>query len=113
MAAYRNKEELEANLKAAGCGEELIGHFFAEMEKNNFCQAMKLLAEHRKNLLEQFHGCKCCIDCLDYLVFQMEKDRAEKGKTTRCCASPDGEKQKKTANCCPQNGKEQKNNEGK
>ena len=35
---------------------------------------LKLLEQHRKRLLEKVHTNEKRIDCLDYLVFQMNKE---------------------------------------
>ena len=37
-------------------------------------ESVKLLEQHRKRLLEKVHMNEKRIDCLDYLVFQMNKE---------------------------------------
>ncbi len=48
------------NLRDAGCGEEGIRQF------------LRLLSAHRSALLERLHTSQRQIDCLDYLIYQME-----------------------------------------
>lgn len=61
------------NLKDAGCNVETIQQYL-ELEENGQTQKqLKLLSLHRKRLLEQIHQGEKCIDCLDYLVYLLEK----------------------------------------
>ncbi len=72
VGVYRCKKELIQNLKAAGCCEETIDCFIKELDSGNLEQGMMRLAAHRKELLENMHREQKCIDCLDYLVYEME-----------------------------------------
>ena len=38
-------------------------------------QQLRLLSGHRKNLLERLHREEKRIDCLDYLLYQMQKKK--------------------------------------
>ena len=38
---------------------------------------LRILEEHRKELLTGIHGYQKALDCLDYLVFQIKKHRKQ------------------------------------
>lgn len=71
----KQTDKISQNLADAGCTPEEISDFLAKWENGQQKQALQLLGEHRKELLSQFHRSKECIDCLDYLVFQIEKEQ--------------------------------------
>ena len=75
MANYvENPDSVIQNLEDAGCDDEMITCFL-EMTECGECQGqLKLLEKQRRNLLEQVHMNEKRIDCLDYLVFQMNKE---------------------------------------
>lgn len=68
-------ESIIQNLKDAGCDAEMIEKFVADLQKGKEVNNLKLLAGHRKKLLESLHKDQKCIDCLDYLVYQMKKEK--------------------------------------
>lgn len=68
------KEKVLQNLRDCDCNEQVIAQFMAAVEQGNKQKALALLAEHREELLQQFHKCNDCICCLDYLVNQIEKE---------------------------------------
>ncbi len=61
------------NLTDAGCSQELIERLCGLLEQNRKREALSLLADHRKSLLDRCHDEQRKIDCLDYLVFQIEQ----------------------------------------
>lgn len=61
------------NLMDAGCDAALSDQFVSLVERGQERAALALLARHRKNLLKSYHAAEKKIDCLDYLVYQMEK----------------------------------------
>lgn len=65
------------NLKDAGCDEQCISDIMAAWENGRTEQVLRLLSSHRAELLNRFHKSKNCIDCLDYLVFQIEKEQTK------------------------------------
>lgn len=72
----RENQPIEAiiqNLKDAGCDSDTIEKFMADLQKGKEANGLKLLAVHRKNLLDSLHREQKCIDCLDYLVYQMKE----------------------------------------
>ena len=70
-------EKLTQNLIDAGCSQTEIRSFLTLIKGGHIKQALDLLAVHRQALLDEFHRSKSCIDCLDYLVFQLEKEQAK------------------------------------
>ncbi|MDO4280071.1 MAG: hypothetical protein Q4C56_00420 [Peptococcaceae bacterium] len=59
------------NLRDADCSQQTIDDFLA-FDGNTKAQ-LKLLANHRQQLLDLIHKQERCITCLDYLVCQMNK----------------------------------------
>lgn len=68
-----DKQAVIQNLEDAGCDAELTQQFMSLMEQGREKEGLTLLAQHRKNLLEHCHTAEKKIDCLDYLVYQIEK----------------------------------------
>ena len=64
---------LRENLKDAGCDQDMICHceILAQGEKK--AELMRALSLHRKALLDAVHENERRIDCLDYLIYQFEK----------------------------------------
>ena len=64
------------NLEDAGCGPEFAERFLALEQSGQHREQLKLLSDHRRKLLDCLHQEERRIDCLDYLVYQLEKRRA-------------------------------------
>lgn len=77
MIKDKLKEAIEQNLKDAGCDSETIDSFMICKEKGNPKDQVKLLSKHRMKLLDKVHESQKCIDCLDYLVYQINKEKEE------------------------------------
>ena len=73
MSVNESSESIIQNLKDAGCDSETIEQFMEDLQKGKEASDLKRLAAHRKNLLDSLHRDQKCIDCLDYLVYQMKK----------------------------------------
>lgn len=71
------KDALRQNLMDAGCDPALTERFLSLTEQGQEREALALLAQHRKSLLERCHMAERKIDCLDYLVYHMEKQAKE------------------------------------
>ena len=69
-------EHIRQNLLDAGCDEEFIGRFDSCICDERACK--KLLAAHRRGLLDEIHEKERELDCLDYLVFMMDKKTADR-----------------------------------
>lgn len=68
---------LRENLEDAGCDRKLMEQFLSLVGQGREAEALGLLAQHRKALLEHCHTAEKKIDCLDYLVYHMEKQIKE------------------------------------
>ena len=66
------------NLEDAGCDKNTVEQFMELGENGERQRQMKLLEKHRRGLLEKVHKNEKQIDCLDYLVYQMRKEKQEK-----------------------------------
>ncbi len=73
MRAHHTKEAIEQNLRDAGCDEKFICQFMEDMEEKREKEGLKLLQNHRRKLLDAMHQEQKRIDCLDYLVCEMQK----------------------------------------
>lgn len=70
---FLSKNEIEQNLKDAGCNAEVIREFFSYGDESDADGQRALLEEHRKKLLNRVHKEEKKISCLDYLIFQLER----------------------------------------
>lgn len=71
----RDETAIRQNLIDAGCGQEFITEFMEDLKQGKTTEELKLLAAHRRTLLDKLHREQKRIDCLDYLVYTMEKER--------------------------------------
>lgn len=72
---YQTEEAVVQNLKDAGCSEEKIAAFMKEFHGERMKEAVRVLEIQRCSLLEELHASQKKIDCLDYLVYQIEKQK--------------------------------------
>lgn len=68
------KEKLLRNLKDAGCNSDIIQRFLHLEKEGKRKEQFRLLALHRKELLEKLHVSQNRIECLDYLVYTMKRN---------------------------------------
>lgn len=61
------------NLIDAGCGPELVRQCTALAQQQETYELMRLLSRHRRVLLDTIHQNEKRIDCLDYLIYHIEK----------------------------------------
>lgn len=61
------------NLKDAGCDTEFVDRFLVLELSGQYQEQLNLLSAHRRHLLDCLHQEERRIDCLDYLVYQIEK----------------------------------------
>ena len=71
-------QALLQNLKDAGCSPGQVQRFLSLETEGNTKEQLKLLAKHRKHLLERVHREEKRIDCLDYLVYQIKKNNVKR-----------------------------------
>ncbi len=63
------------NLRDAGCSDEMAAEFIALQDRDEEEQQLRLLFGHRKHLLERLHREEKRIDCLDYLIYQIQNKK--------------------------------------
>lgn len=68
------QDAMQQNLLDAGCQEDLANRVCALMTQGKQKEALKLIAQHRKRVLDCCHAEQKKIDCLDYLVYQLEHE---------------------------------------
>lgn len=66
------------NLEDAGCTAEFINSFIMKWSHGKKSEELRLLEAHRRSLLDTLHRDQKRIDCLDYLVYQLQKADKEK-----------------------------------
>lgn len=71
------------NLKDAGCSPEMTEQFMQLRSENQYENQLRLLFGHRAGLLEKLHEYQRKIDCLDYLMNGMKKEKDKTRKKTR------------------------------
>lgn len=62
------------NLRDAGCNLDIIEKFLFYFKKDDRQSQLYLLQKHRNHLLDSVHQDERRIDCLDYLVYQIQKN---------------------------------------
>lgn len=75
MAELDSQQTVTQNLKDAGCSEALIQQFWTLIAAGERSACLSLLSRHRQCLLDGCHEAQRRIDCLDYLIYQMERDQ--------------------------------------
>ena len=79
MPEASNKQAiLRENLKDAGCKLDMIQHCEVLIQSEKQDELMQVLSLHRRALLDAVHENERRIDCLDYLVYQLEKQSKKK-----------------------------------
>lgn len=82
-ACYDEKSVIQ-NLKDAGCDNTTAEAFMQCMYDGKVHAALKLLAAYRMTLLQNLHAQQKQIDCLDYLVYTVQKkNRAHSERNCR------------------------------
>ena len=66
--------QIRRNLSDAGWGEKLIGQFLKLDQKQERKEQYQLLSRHRAVLLDNLHQDQYKIDCLDHMVYTMQKE---------------------------------------
>ena len=66
---------LRQNLIDAGCNHALVKQCIALAQENKPKELLPLLSRHRQSLLDGIHQWEKQIDCLDHLIYQLEKEQ--------------------------------------
>lgn len=85
---YSSEDAVVENLRDAGCSSRQIECFLDWQEEERTQEQLSMLSEHRKRLLDNVHREEKRIDCLDYLVYQIERTCREQ----KVCGEPEDEK---------------------
>ena len=72
--AMDQRKLLMQNLEDAGCDEETVERCLDCARQGRTQEQLRLLSAHRRLLLDAVHRCEKQITCLDYLVFQIERE---------------------------------------
>lgn len=73
MDYWDNENNIRQNLIDAGCNEEQVDELIKKIKNGEIKTCLKQLSNHRGCLLDNLHKEQKCIDCLDYLIYQIEK----------------------------------------
>ena len=61
------------NLKDAGCDDSFAEEYTRLILGGKTQSVLNILGEHRKHLLDEVHTNQKRIDCLDHLIYKIEK----------------------------------------
>ena len=64
---------LRQNLIDAGCDQDTVQQCMELAQGKKTAEMKRILARHRQTLLDTVHAGQKQIDCLDYLVYHIEK----------------------------------------
>lgn len=67
------------NLIDAGCDRETVERCLSLNRRAQTPELLRLLARHRKSLLDGLHRNQKQIDCLDYLIYKTEQEQKAGG----------------------------------
>ncbi len=76
MSDCASEQAIIQNLRDAGCDSRMVEEFMACARQGDAPKQLRLLSRQRRRLLERVHREEKRIDCLDYLVYQIEKTAA-------------------------------------
>ena len=72
-------EDMAQSLLDAGCPAEQVRRICRCYEAGQVGETVRALRRHRRGLMDDLHQCQERVDCLDYLLRQLEKEQ----KTTK------------------------------
>lgn len=75
MQEKMNVQDLILNLEAAGFEKDQIEEYLARFKTGETKAQLALLSAQRADILAHVHEEERRIDCLDYLVYQIQKGR--------------------------------------
>lgn len=76
--AHDVSECIRQNLLDAGCDKQTVDSCMDDFTAGAPGKMLRRLAKHRRALLDALHREQKHIDCLDYLVYTIEKNKREK-----------------------------------
>ena len=76
MASVMDRSAMfRQNLVDAGCDPQTVTCCMEGFRKSNQLEIERLLKQQRKKLLGDIHAGQKQLDCLDYLLYQLDRDR--------------------------------------
>jgi len=75
MENWKQRDSIIQNLKASGCEDMFIERFLKMLEESDTKPQLDMLQKHREFLLKTYHDDCKKIDCLDFLIYQIAKQR--------------------------------------
>lgn len=72
MADWNTERAITQNLADARCDGSIIEQYFSLDGKKD--EQLKLLAAHRKTLLDTLHKSQKALDCLDFLLYKLRRE---------------------------------------
>lgn len=75
MVTVRTEQGTIQNLRDAGCDEKTIQDFILAIKQGDEIRKQNILDRHRAGLVHTLNTVKKNIDCLDYLTYQLKKER--------------------------------------
>jgi hypothetical protein len=75
MKGGGHTDDLIQNLKDAGCGSQMIEEVLRLYGSGQVQHVIKTLRKHRCSLMDSLHESQERVDCLDFLVWRMEKEK--------------------------------------
>lgn len=76
MIDIGSREAVVQNLKDAGCEPEMIRDFLEWFDKGQKTKQLELLERQRGHLLGRVHKDEKRISCLDYLIYQIQRNHS-------------------------------------
>ena len=78
--AWDEKGIIGQNLVDAGCCPELTGQCLALLDESDRGELLRRLRQYRSQLLDKIHTGQEQLDCLDYLIYKLEKQKAKENE---------------------------------
>ncbi|EEG30977.1 hypothetical protein CLOSTMETH_01284 [[Clostridium] methylpentosum DSM 5476] len=73
--AHDTYKSIYQNLIDAGCDESITEKCMLLVKEERIFDMLPILANHRKHLLDSVHKGQKQIDCLDYLIYSLKKQK--------------------------------------
>ena len=73
---YGSRQAVMQNLIDAGCSKDMIDDLMKQLAEDDMESLLQMLEKHRACLLSMVHQKEKQIDCVDYLVYQIQKSMA-------------------------------------
>ena len=75
MNFYNSDQDIIQNLKDAGCNNKQIQELLELYKQGQKEKVHKILEKHRENILDKVHRNEKEINCIDYFIYRMDKEK--------------------------------------